>query len=111
MAKRVSRKFTEDIAIQSAAERVRHWLQWNEDLMREVLTLVQIDSIFWPMEAIIKSNPELYADVFLDTLREQYERSMLVGIRALSDEDKDSRSVIRLLDEMRNHSETTLTRE
>lgn len=113
MARRSKAKVAPMLSPLTPDEWLARWQEWTEDLFSETQILMEMDLVFWGLKATIDMNGhKSQARLFLSILTEQYERSMLVGIRALTDRSGgEQQSAIKLLLEMIEHAGIAITRE
>ncbi len=94
-------------------EKLNEWKRHLKMLWDEVTHLTHLDDVFWQVRAIYLNNPELKtADpTFINWVHHSYGATVLLGLRRLFDDDKDTASFRNLLDDMiRNNHLLTRTR-
>ena len=90
---------------------LKRWRSWAEPLREELGNLFVSRELFRELASIVDANPgTLDPPTFLNWIRSNYVASIAIGIRRLTDTDKRSRSLGRLLVELYEHP-GVLTRE
>lgn len=83
--------------------KLKKWLSWREIIYRDILELLEKRDTFWGVQEIIKSN--VYKEIetrghVYEYIGHTYVAYMAIGIRRQIKVDKDSISLLRLLNEI-----------
>ncbi len=89
-------------------------LQFNDQLaiiQQHLFDAANIDNIFWQVQSIIRENPNINKpNSFLDWITFRYIDSIGIRVRSFSDRRKDTVSLWRFLEELKNYA-PSLTRD
>ena len=88
------------------SQKLEKWLRWMETIHDDILALVQDANIFWETQDIIRENPCIQKpSAFYSYLARTYLSHALAGIHRQTALQKDSISLLRLLDEIAENPE------
>jgi hypothetical protein len=87
------------------AERRARLIEWLEILHANVQQLLLDDHLFWEFQKIVEGNGQFQnaSGLFLQFVAGGYIRSAAIGIRRQAKSDRNSVSVLRFLDEVRDY--------
>ena len=84
----------------------QRWKRWFDQIGRDITELVVHRHVYREVYEIINANPGLQvASSFYDWMRLAYVNQMAVGVRRLTDPDRRSISLVRLMDEIEQDPE------
>jgi hypothetical protein len=93
------------------AEPQRRWCVWIDDVLKQVSDLAMFRHVFREIQAIVAANPDIQQPShFYPFVTYGYRTYVVSGIRRQIKKNKDSISLIRLLDDIACHP-TVLSRE
>ena len=86
--------------------KLKKWLRWMETIHDQILGLLRDSSIFWEVQDIIRVNPRIQKpSAFYRYLGRTYLSHALAGLRRQIKPNKDSISLIGLLDDIAKNPE------
>ena len=89
-------------------ERRDRLIGWLDVVYVDVQHLLLNDHVFWEFQNVVKQNDQFLSasGLFTQFIAEAYAHSAAVGIRRHAKADKDSISIMRFLEEVRDHPQT-----
>ena len=86
--------------------KLQKWLHWMETIHNEISGLLRDENMFWEIQDIIRENPRMQKpNVFYGYLGRTYLSHALAGLRRQIKPNKDSISLIGLLDDIAKNPE------
>ena len=86
--------------------KLKKWLKWMEVIQTEIQKLLRDTNMFWEVQDIIRENPRIQKpSAFYSYLGRTYLSHALAGLRRQIKPQKDSISVVGLLDEIAKNPE------
>jgi hypothetical protein len=87
-------------------KRYDKWRKWFDEIRLDIQSLLTMRHVYDELSGIIKKNPRIQRpSIFYDFLVTVYASSAVIGVRRQIKNKKDSISIARLLDEMRQTPE------